>query len=85
MALLQTLVHAASTFAGIAEQLFSMMKTYLTASGARLDFVVDQYRSPSIKAGERQAIAKTRRSVRLRILSSAQKNTHPMENVSSQL
>ena len=73
MALLQTLVHPASTFGGIAEQLFSMMKTYLTAPGARLDFVVDQYRSPSIKAGERHARAKTRGSVRLRILSSAQK------------
>ena len=30
MALLQTLVHPAFTFGGIAEQLFSMMKAYLT-------------------------------------------------------
>ena len=73
MAMLQSLVHLAATFGGVSEQVFSMVKVHLQNPGSRVDFVMDQYRKQSIKAGERYKRSNVQVSVRVRVISPSER------------
>ena len=73
MAVLQSLTKPAPTFGVGASQIFGILAGDLRVAGSRVDFVIDRYPEYSIKTCERQQRASQHGTMRIQILSAAQK------------